>query len=303
MTPPLPDHTPVLVSGGGPVGLALAVELGMRGVDCLVVEPRLHPTRLRPRAKTLNTRTLEHVRRWGLVDRLRAVAPLPTSWSRDVSFCTTFLGEEITRFSGVLGLGTEEVSPELGQQMPQYVLEELLREVVAELPAVDLRLGSRVVGIRPGPGPVAVQIAAATGEMSETLAEYVVGADGARSVVRTQIGAAYEGSQALRPNTGVVFRCDQLAQAAPHRPAIQTWLLNKETPGMMGPVDRAGLWWLTAFGVDGTSSSSTHGDWSMEPSVSTCRWTWSAPIPGPRAWSSPIAAEPDECSSSVTLPT
>jgi hypothetical protein len=85
-------------------------------------------------------------------------------------------------------------------------------------------------------------------------AEYVVGADGARSVVREQIGARYVGSTALRPNTGVVFRSQELAGAVPHPPAVQTWLLNRQTPGMMGPVDREGLWWLIAFGVDGRAA-------------------------------------------------
>src|SRR5277367_6415709 len=63
--------TPVLIAGAGPVGLALAVELGLRGVECLVVEPRPEPTRLRPRAKTLNARTMEHARRRGLLHRAR----------------------------------------------------------------------------------------------------------------------------------------------------------------------------------------------------------------------------------------
>lgn len=251
----LPQHTPVLICGGGPAGLALAIELGTRGVECVVVEPRAHPTRLRPRAKTLNNKTMEHFRRWGLVDRVRAAAPLPVSWSQDVSFCTTFLGDEITRLSGVLGLGDEDVSPERGQQMPQYALEELLREIVTELPGVDLRLGSRVVGISPGTGSVTVQVLDETAGTSRIEAGYVVGADGARSIVRTQIGAVYEGSQALRPNTGVVFRSDRLVRAARHRPAVQTWLLNPRTPGMMGPIDRDGLWWLIAFGVDGTSDT------------------------------------------------
>src|SRR5580693_3176935 len=65
MTLPSRIDTPVLIAGGGPVGLALAVELGLRGIECLVVEPRPQPTRLRPRAKTLNARTMEHARRWG----------------------------------------------------------------------------------------------------------------------------------------------------------------------------------------------------------------------------------------------
>src|SRR5580692_7180655 len=247
--------TPVLIAGGGPVGLALAVELGLRGVECLVVEPRLQPTRLRPRAKTLSVRTMEHARRWGLAARLRAAAPLPVSWSQDVSFCTSFLGEEITRFTGVLGLADDGESPERGQQMPQYVLEEVLRDVVTGLPAVDLRLGWRLQTLdAAAPGPVLVTLCDLAGKAVSVAAEYVVGADGARSVVREQIGARYVGSTALRPNTGVVFRSRELVTAMPHRPAVQTWLLNRQTPGMMGPIDSRGLWWLIAFGVDSHSA-------------------------------------------------
>ena len=246
--------TPVLIAGGGPVGLALAVELGLRGVECLVVEPRLQPTRLRPRAKTLSVRTMEHARRWGLAERLRAAAPLPVSWSQDVSFCTSFLGEEITRFIGVLGLGDDGLSPERGQQMPQYVLEEVLRDVVTELPAVDLRLGWRLRTLdAAGPGTVLITLCDPAGKAVLAAAEYVVGADGARSVVREQIGARYVGSTALRANTGVVFRSHELLTVMPHPPAVQTWLLNRQTPGMMGPIDRHGLWWLIAFGVDARS--------------------------------------------------
>jgi len=263
MTLPSSIDTPVLIAGGGPVGLALAVELGLRGIECLVVEPRPQPTRLRPRAKTLNARTMEHARRWGLAGRLRAAAPLPVSWSQDVSFCTTFLGREITRFTGVLGLADDGDSPERGQQMPQYVLEEVLREVAAELAPVDLRLGWRLQSLdAAGPGdtgggdsggPVHATLLDPAGVAVPVTAEYVVGADGARSAVREQIGARYVGATALRPNTGLVFRSRELVSAAAHPPAVQTWLLNRQTPGMMGPIDRDGLWWLIAFGVDGRS--------------------------------------------------
>jgi 2-polyprenyl-6-methoxyphenol hydroxylase-like FAD-dependent oxidoreductase len=246
---------PVLIAGAGPVGLALAVELALRGVECLVVEPRPQPTRLRPRAKTLNARTMEHARRWGLAGRLRAAAPLPVSWSQDVSFCTTFLGREITRFTGVLGLADDGDSPERGQQMPQYVLEEVLREVAAELPTVDLRLGWRLDRLdTSAPGHVRATVSDPAGVAHAMTAEYVIGADGARSAVREQIGARYVGATALRPNTGLVFRSRELVDAVPHPPAVQTWLLNRQTPGMMGPIDRDGLWWLIAFGVDGRAA-------------------------------------------------
>ena len=126
--------TQVLVAGGGPVGLAAAVELGRRGVECLVVEPRATVSRARPRCKTVNVRTMEHLRRWGIADRLRDRAPLPRGFSTDVVFCTSLVGRELSRFTGVLGLAAQgDRFPEVGQQAPQYVLEELLREVVLGL--------------------------------------------------------------------------------------------------------------------------------------------------------------------------
>ena len=122
-----------------------------------------------------------------------------------------------------------------------------------ELAPVELRLGSRVTGLRPEADSVSVSVLGPDGHVQDVMADFVVGADGARSVVRDSIGAAYVGEQALRPNTGVVFRCDALASLVPRPPAVQTWVINDETPGMLGPVDRNGLWWLIAFGVDGTS--------------------------------------------------
>ena len=138
--------------------------------------------------------------------------------------------------------------------MPQYVLEEVLRAIVAELPTVDLRLGWRVTKVgENATDTVDVQVCDPTGALSAIRTRFLVGADGARSVVRAEMGATYQGSTGLRPNTGVVFRSDELGAVDPHDPAVQTWVLNQQTPGMMGPIDRQGLWWLIAFGVDGTA--------------------------------------------------
>src|SRR5215472_10944652 len=103
----LPLETNVLIVGGGPVGLSAAVELGQRGVRCLIIEPRRVISHLRPRAKTTSARTMEHFRRWGLAERIREVAPLKVNWSQDVVFCTTLLGHEVVRFTNCFGLSPQ----------------------------------------------------------------------------------------------------------------------------------------------------------------------------------------------------
>jgi 2-polyprenyl-6-methoxyphenol hydroxylase-like FAD-dependent oxidoreductase len=247
----LPGHTQVLVAGGGPVGLAAAIELGRRGIKCLVVEPRTTVSHARPRCKTLNVRTMEHFRRWGIGDRLRQRAPLPVSFSTDIVFCTSLTGYELSRFSGVLGLALEgDRFPETGQQAPQYVLEELLREVVDELAACCLVVGLRVGAVAQRNGTAEVTVLDETGRSAIVSAEYVLGCDGPRSAVRAAIGAAYSGERALRPNFGMVFRAPKLWDHVRHGPAVQYWILNHTAPALMGPVDLQGTWWMIAFNVD-----------------------------------------------------
>ncbi|MDQ6773933.1 MAG: FAD-dependent monooxygenase [Candidatus Dormibacteraeota bacterium] len=247
----LPSSTQVVVSGGGPVGLAAAVELGRRGVECLVVEPRVEVSHARPRCKTVNVRTMEHLRRWGIADRFRARAPLPTTWSQDIVFCTSLVGRELSRFTGVLGLSPEgDRFPEPGQQAPQYVLEEMLREVVGELPTCTLATGLRVVGVEQDAGGVSVTVANPGGGRAVVSAEYALGCDGGRSTVRDQIGAAYVGEFALRPNFGMLFHSPELWKHVRHGPAVHYWIVNDFTPGAMGPLDLDGTWWIIALGVD-----------------------------------------------------
>jgi 2-polyprenyl-6-methoxyphenol hydroxylase-like FAD-dependent oxidoreductase len=247
----LPSSTQVLVAGGGPVGLAAAVELGRRGIECLVVEPRTVVSQTRPRCKTINVRSMEHLRRWGIADQLRLRAPLPITWSQDVVFCTSLAGRELSRFTGVLGLAADgDRFPEPGQQAPQYVLEELLRTVVDELDSATLATGTRVVGLDQDADEVHVTITDEAGNPSIVTADYVLGCDGPRSTVRDQIGSAYVGEHALRPNFGMVFRAPELWKYVRHGPAVQYWTVNPGAPALVGPIDRTDTWWIIAFGVE-----------------------------------------------------
>lgn len=247
----LPGSTQVIVAGGGPVGLAAAIELGRRGIRCLVIEPRTTVSHARPRCKTINVRSMEHLRRWGIADRLREHAPLTPSWSQDVVFCTSLAGRELSRFTGVLGLVHEgDRFPELGQQAPQYVLEELLREVVGELPACTLATGATVVDVEQDNDGVRVSVAAGGGQRTVVAGSYLIGCDGPRSTVRERIGAAYVGDHALRPNFGMVFRARGLWTHVRHGPAVHYWIINPDAPALVGPLDPADTWWIIAFGVD-----------------------------------------------------
>ncbi len=240
-----------MIAGGGPVGLAAAVELGRRGVHCLVIEPRAEVSRARPRCKTINVRSMEHLRRWGVAGRLRELAPLPVTWSQDIVFCTGLTGYELSRFTGVLGLVADgDRFPELGQQAPQYVLEELLREVVGELEPCSMVTGMRVIGVEQDEHEARVRVSDPSGAQAIVTADYVLGCDGPSSAVRAAIGSEYAGEHALRPNFGMVFHAPELWARVRHGHAVQYWIVNPAAPALLGPIDLHGTWWVIAFGVD-----------------------------------------------------
>ena len=112
---------PVLIVGAGPVGLALAIELGSRDIPCLLIEKN-ERVGYAPRAKTTNVRTREHLRRWGIADKLRAASPLGVDYPSNVVFCTRLAGHELTRFENAFycAPGRNPLYSEHAQWIPQY---------------------------------------------------------------------------------------------------------------------------------------------------------------------------------------
>src|SRR5581483_2992575 len=165
----------VVIIGGGPVGVALSVELGQRGISCALIERRLEPQRI-PKGQNLTQRSVEHFYFWGVADKLRAIRMLPPSYP----------------MSGIVAYGDLNsgywYAPPLreivnsyyfqnNERLPQYLGEYVLRERMAQLPNVEARFGWVAETIGQDERGVRVAIAEEGGEKRrETIeADYAVG--------------------------------------------------------------------------------------------------------------------------------
>jgi 2-polyprenyl-6-methoxyphenol hydroxylase-like FAD-dependent oxidoreductase len=241
----------VVIVGAGPTGLALAIELGSRSIPCLVIERNVRAG-WAPRAKTTHTRTREHLRRWGIADKLAAASPFGVDYPTNITFVTRLSGKLITRFEyGLQGSpAKDERYAEHSQWIPQYKLESVLLDHARSLPSVTIAFGREFLSFEQDAAGVRVRVRDVETNEHETIAAlYLVGADGARSGVRDEIGAKMEGIYGLSRNYNTIFRAPGLAGKHPSGPAIMYWQINGEVPSLIGPMDEGDLWYFMPTGL------------------------------------------------------
>src|SRR3954451_19546206 len=149
---------PVLIVGGGPVGLALAGDLGWRGVRCLLVE-QSDGSIYQPRQDLVGIRTMEFCRRWGLVEAVEA-SPYPRDVPQDNVYVTSLAGYELgrERFPSMGDAVPPPVSPQKCERCPQNMFDPILRAFAAAQPSVELRYGTRFIGFTQNPGHVIAEL-------------------------------------------------------------------------------------------------------------------------------------------------
>lgn len=192
----------VLIAGGGPCGLMLAIELGRRNISCLLVDAK-PGTAFNPQANATQARTMEHFRRLGFAHEIRSMG-LPADHPTDIAYLTRFAGAELAR----LRLPTAAAAPqaiknmsgswsaaELPHRVSQKYVEVCLHHHAQRQASVEMRYGWQLQQFKDtGDGIEAVVASVSNPQTWNVKADYLVGADGARSQVRHQLGITWGGA-------------------------------------------------------------------------------------------------------------
>jgi 2-polyprenyl-6-methoxyphenol hydroxylase-like FAD-dependent oxidoreductase len=225
-------HIPVLIVGGGPVGLALAADLGWRGLGCELVE-QTDGSIDTPKMNEVNVRTMEFCRRWGIADQVLN-CPFPADYPFDVVFVTSLGGYEIGRMPRPARARQtpERYSPMRLQACSQMWFDPMLRGLAQSAPCVRLRYRVRLESFEDtGDGVTAELIDGDSGARERVTADYLVGCDGATSQIRDTLGIGLTGAGILGHPVHLFFRAPDLLRQCGKAPG--TFFLA---------IDRDGLW-------------------------------------------------------------
>jgi 2-polyprenyl-6-methoxyphenol hydroxylase-like FAD-dependent oxidoreductase len=225
-------ETPVLIVGGGPVGLALATDLGMRGTPCVLIEQGEGPPD-HPRATAINSRSMEFMRRWGIADAVHA-AGAPDDFPHTALYCTSFAGHEIARIERPSHGGRDPIatSPERPQRCNQFFLDPILTERARSFDNVQLRHNCRLESVEQAPGHVIGTVHdRANDRRFQIAARYLIDCSGGRTVIRPALGIDMSGAPYVGYFLSIFVRAPELwTHHAMGKAALVTF------------VDAKGLW-------------------------------------------------------------
>lgn len=196
----------VLIAGGGPCGLMLAIELGRRNIRCLLVDAK-PGTAFNPQANATQARTMEHFRRLGFAHEIRSMG-LPPDHPTDIAYLTRFAGIELAR----LRLPTAAAAPqaiknmsgswsaaELPHRVSQKYVEVCLHRHAQQQASVEMRYGWQLTAFEDTGEGIDATVQSVDGDaLLQVQAAYLVGADGARSFVRHKLGIAWGGATGFK---------------------------------------------------------------------------------------------------------
>ena len=244
----------VIIAGGGPSGLVLASELGRKGVSCLLLD--LKPsTAFNPQANATQARTMEHFRRLGFAQEIRALG-LPSDHPTDIAYFTRLSTHELARLSlPTAAQAVEHIktlkgswsAAELPHRVSQKFVETVLKKHAAQHALNDIRFGWKVLNFENHSDHVIVHAApCADGQMGPTehfKCKYLVGADGPRSTIRHQLGIAYTGETGVKRNYmggemfAVYLRSSEIYKHIPHPRAWMYVTVNQQRRCFLAAVD------------------------------------------------------------------
>ncbi|GGL11785.1 FAD-dependent monooxygenase [Nocardia jinanensis] len=260
------ERVPVLVIGGGPVGLALAGDLGWRGVDNVLVEAR-DATVFQPKMDMVGIRTMEFCRRWGIVDDVYT-AGYNRQYIQDCAWVTDLNGYEFGReeFPAPCDERSPQQSPTHRERCPQNFFDPVLARFANRSGRADIRYHTQLVSFEDkGDHVSAVLRRRDTDQEYRIEADYLVGCDGGGSTVRTTLGIPMSGEGTLTYTSNAVFRCRDLEKLHTKNPAYRYIFIGPEgTWATLVAINGRDQW---RFSLIGDESRSEVGEDEMRRAI------------------------------------